>query len=222
MEKLEQIQDSEAKNVYKTDDPEKLLVVYKDEATAYYGLKRGVITGKSVINNRMTNRLMVLLEQAGIPTCFLEEINDRETLVRRTTRFPMEVIVRNKAAGNLCRRLGMAEGTALPMPVLEFTYKDDELEDPLVNEYHIAAMGWADEASVKHMSEYALKINQLLLERCRQAKIDLIDLKLEFGKDAEGTVRLADEISPDTCRFWDVDTHEKLDKDRFRMDMGHV
>ena len=222
MKKLEQLYEGKAKKVFATDDPNVVLVDYKDDATAFNGLKKGTIEGKGVINNRMTNFLMKMLEKNGVPTHFIEEISDRETLVKKVSIVPLEVIVRNVAAGSLSKRLGLPEGTPLRKTVLEYCYKDDELGDPMVNEYHIAAMGWADDQTMKNIAAYALKVNELLIRYFKPLHVDLIDFKLEFGKTADGTLVLADEISPDTCRFWDSDTHEKLDKDRFRRDLGGV
>ena len=222
MEKREQLYEGKAKKVFATDDPTLVLVDYKDDATAFNGLKKGTILGKGVINNRVTNHLMKLLEKNGVPTHFVQELSDRETLVKRVTIVPLEVIVRNVAAGSLSKRLGLPEGTKLNKTVLEFCYKDDELGDPMVNQYHIAAMGWATDAEMEAISAYALKVNQVLTDYLSDLSIELIDFKLEFGRTAEGILVLADEISPDTCRFWDSNTHEKLDKDRFRRDMGGV
>jgi len=214
--------EGKAKKVFTTDNPQVLLVRYKDDATAFNGQKKGTIIGKGAINNRVTNHLMRMLETKGIPTHFLEELSDTETLVKRVTIVPLEVIVRNVAAGSLSKRLGLAEGVVLNKTVLEFCYKDDALGDPMVNEYHIAAMGWATEEEMKLLSDYALRVNDALREYLKDLKIDLIDFKLEFGRLSDGTIVLADEISPDTCRFWDTVTHEKLDKDRFRRDLGNV
>ena len=222
MKKLQQIYDGKAKKVFATDDPDVVLVDYKDDATAFNGLKKGTITGKGVINNRVTNFLMQMLEKNGIPTHYIEEISDRETLVKKVDIVPLEVIVRNIAAGSLSKRLGVPEGTKLKKTVIEYCYKNDDLGDPMVNEYHIAAMGWATEEEVKLIAGYSLKINKLLSSFLKQSGIELIDFKLEFGKTSDGTIVLADEISPDTCRFWDSKTHEKLDKDRFRRDLGGV
>ena len=222
MEKREQLYEGKAKKVFATDDPTLVLVDYKDDATAFNGLKKGTILGKGAINNRVTNHLMKLLEKNGVPTHFVRELSDRETLVKRVTIVPLEVIVRNVAAGSLSKRLGLPEGTKLNKTVLEFCYKDDELGDPMVNQYHIAAMGWATDAEMEAISAYALKVNQVLTDYLSDLSIELIDFKLEFGRTADGTLVLADEISPDTCRFWDSKTHEKLDKDRFRRDMGGV
>lgn len=222
MEKREQLYEGKAKKVFATDDPTLVLVDYKDDATAFNGLKKGTILGKGAINNRVTNHLMKLLEKNGVPTHLVQELSDRETLVKRVTIVPLEVIVRNVAAGSLSKRLGLPEGTKLNKTVLEFCYKDDELGDPMVNQYHIAAMGWATDEEMEAISAYALKVNQVLTDYLSDLNIELIDFKLEFGRTTEGTLVLADEISPDTCRFWDSKTHEKLDKDRFRRDMGGV
>ena len=222
MKKLEQLYEGKAKKVFATDNPEMVIVSYKDDATALNGKKKGTITGKGVINNQMSNLLMKMLEKNGIPTHFVEEISGTETIVRKVDIVPLEVIVRNVAAGSLSKRLGLPEGTPLRKPVIEYCYKCDALDDPMVNEYHIAAMGWADEATMKGIAEYALKTNKLLIAYFKKVDVDLIDFKLEFGKTGDGKLLLADEISPDTCRFWDSKTHEKLDKDRFRRDMGGV
>ena len=222
MKKLEQLYEGKAKKVFATDDPDVVLVSYKDDATAFNGLKKGTIEGKGAINNRMTNFLMKMLEKNGVPTHFIEEISDRETLVKKVRIIPLEVIVRNVAAGSLAKRLGLAEGTPMKKTVLEYCYKDDALGDPMVNEYHIAAMGWASDREMKLIASYALKVNDLLVKYFKPLDIDLIDFKLEFGVTSDGTLVLADEISPDTCRFWDSKTHEKLDKDRFRRDLGGV
>ena len=222
MKKLEQLYEGKAKKVFATDDPGVVLVEYKDDATAFNGLKKGTIQGKGVINNRVTNFLMKMLEKNGIPTHYIEEISDRETLVKKVTIVPLEVIVRNIAAGSLSKRLGLPEGTKLKKNVLEYCYKNDDLGDPMVNEYHIAAMGWVSDEDLKKIAEYSFKINQLLSAYLKDLNIELIDFKLEFGKTQDGQLVLADEISPDTCRFWDSTTHEKLDKDRFRRDLGGV
>ena len=214
--------EGKAKKVFATDNPQVLLVRYKDDATAFNGQKKGTITGKGAINNRVTNHLMRMLEKKGIPTHFLEELSDTETLVKKVTIVPLEVIVRNVAAGSLAKRLGLDEGVVLSKTVLEFCYKDDALGDPMVNQYHIAAMGWATDDEMKLLSSYALKVNDALRDYLKDLNIDLIDFKLEFGRLSDGTIVLADEISPDTCRFWDTLTHEKLDKDRFRRDLGKV
>ena len=222
MEKQNQLYEGKAKKVFETENPNVLIVSYKDDATAFNGLKKGTILGKGAINNRVTNHLMRMLEKQGIPTHLVEELNDRETLVKRVKIVPLEVIVRNIAAGSLSKRLGLEEGTKLRSTVLEFCYKDDALGDPMVNEYHIYAMGLATPEEVKTISDYSLKINQILSDYLKDLNIELIDFKLEFGKTKDGTIVLADEISPDTCRFWDRTTKEKLDKDRFRRDLGGV
>lgn len=216
------IYEGKAKRVYATDREDLLMVSYKDDATAFNGLKKGSIQGKGAINNRMTNHLMQLLEQQGIPTHFVEEVNDTETLVRRVSIVPLEVIVRNIAAGSLSKRLGLPEGTLLKHTVIEYCFKDDALGDPMVNEYHIRAMGWASEGELATIAAYALGVNDFLRRHLKALNVDLIDFKLEFGRLKDGSIVLADEISPDTCRFWDSRTQEKLDKDRFRRDMGGV
>ena len=222
MNKLEQVYEGKAKKVFRTEDPDMFIVDYKDDATAFNGLKKGSIAGKGVINNRVTNHLMKLLEKAGIPTHLIKEISPRETLVKKVTIVPLEVIVRNIAAGSLSKRLGLPEGTKLSKTVLEYCYKDDELGDPMVNEYHIDAMGWATKEEVALIAHYALKVKDVLSAYLKDLNIELIDFKLEFGKTTDGQIVLADEISPDTCRFWDTRTGEKLDKDRFRRDLGGV
>ncbi len=222
MKKLEQIYEGKAKKVYKTDDPELYIVDYKDDATAFNGEKKGTIVGKGVVNNRVTNFLMQLLEENGIPTHFVNEISDRETVVKKVQIVPLEVIVRNIAAGSLAKRLGLEEGTKLNKPVLEFCYKSDALGDPMVNSFHILSMGWADIEELDLIVNYSFKIDQILSDYLKGKNIELIDFKLEYGKTDDGTIILADEISPDTCRFWDTETHAKLDKDRFRRDLGNV
>lgn len=222
MQKKGLLYEGKAKKVYKTEDPEVYIVSYKDDATAFNGLKKGTIVGKGVVNNRMSNFMFRLLEQQGIPTHYVEELDERETAVKKVAIIPLEVIVRNFAAGSLSKRLGLAEGTKMKSPVLEFSYKNDDLGDPMVNDYHILAMELATRAEIDRIAEMSLKINQLMIGFFQTVNVDLIDFKLEFGKTSDGTVILADEISPDTCRFWDRDTHEKLDKDRFRRDMGGV
>lgn len=222
MEKTTQMYEGKAKKVFATNDPNYCIVSYKDDATAFNGLKKGTILGKGAINNRVTNHLMRLLEKNGVPTHLAEELNDRETLVKRVSIVPLEVIVRNIAAGSLAKRLGLPEGTRMGSTVLEYCYKNDDLGDPMVNEYHIRAMGWATQEEMDLIAAYSLKINEVLTEYLKGAGIELIDFKLEFGRTSEGQIVLADEISPDTCRFWDISTHEKLDKDRFRRDLGGV
>lgn len=220
--KTEQMYEGKAKKVFATNDPELVIVDYKDDATAFNGEKKGTINDKGIINNRVTNYLMKkVLEPNGIPTHLVEEISDRETIVKKVTIVPLEVIVRNIIAGSLSKRLGQPEGVKLSMPVIEYCYKDDDLGDPMVNDYHILAMGWATKEELDTISQYALKVNELLIDYLKGANIDLVDFKLEFGKTSDGTIVLADEISPDTCRFWDSTTHEKLDKDRFRRNLGN-
>lgn len=222
MVKTEQMYEGKAKKVFATDDENCCIVSYKDDATAFNGLKKGTILGKGAINNRVTNHLMKLLEKNGVPTHFVEELSDRETVVKKVTIVPLEVIVRNIAAGSLSKRLGLPEGTKMSRTVLEYCYKDDDLGDPMVNEYHIFAMNYATEEELKLIAEYSLKVNEVLTDYLKEVNIELIDFKLEFGKTADGTIVLADEISPDTCRFWDSVSGEKLDKDRFRRDLGGV
>lgn len=222
MKKLEQLYEGKAKKVFATDDPELYIVDYKDDATAFNGLKKGTIQEKGIINNKVTNHLMRLLEKNGIPTHFVKELSDRETLVKKVTIIPIEVIVRNIAAGSLAKRLGLEEGTKLASTVLEYCYKDDALGDPMINDYHVYAMNLASKEELQKIADYSFKINQILSDYLKEAGIELIDFKLEYGKTSDGTLILADEISPDTCRFWDSKTHEKLDKDRFRRDLGNV
>ncbi len=222
MEKTTQMYEGKAKKVFATDNPDYCIVSYKDDATAFNGLKKGTILGKGAINNRVTNHLMRLLEKNGVPTHLVEELNDRETLVKKVSIVPLEVIVRNIAAGSLSKRLGIPEGVKMKQTVLEYCYKDDDLGDPMVNDYHILAMEWATREELDLIAAYSFKVNEVLTEYLKEAGIELIDFKLEFGKTKEGQIVLADEISPDTCRFWDITTHEKLDKDRFRRDLGGV
>ncbi len=222
MKKTEQLYEGKAKKVFATDVPGVYIVDYKDDATAFNGEKRGTIVGKGVINNRVTNFLMKKLEAEGIPTHLIEQLSDRETAVKAVKIVPLEVIVRNVAAGSLSKRLGLPEGTPMKKTVLEFSYKDDALGDPMINDYHIFAMELCTEEELDTIKSYALKINDILKEYFKTLNIDLIDFKLEFGRTPEGEIVLADEISPDTCRFWDSTTHEKLDKDRFRRDLGNV
>lgn len=222
MQKKDLLYEGKAKKVYSTDEPETYIVSYKDDATAFNGLKKGTIVGKGVVNNRMSNFMFRLLEQHGVPTHYVEELNDRETAVKKVSIVPLEVIVRNTAAGSLSKRLGLPEGTPMKTPVLEFSYKNDELGDPMVNDYHILAMELATREELDTIASMSFKINALMIEFFKGVGVDLIDFKLEFGKTSDGKIILADEISPDTCRFWDVNTHEKLDKDRFRRDMGGV
>lgn len=222
MKKCEMLYEGKAKKVYTTEDPELYIVDYKDDATAFNGLKKGTISGKGVINNRVTNHLMKMLEGKGIPTHFVEELSDRETVVKKVTIVPLEVIVRNIAAGSMSKRLGIEEGTVLPTTVLEYSYKNDDLGDPLINDYHALAMQLCTREELDQIASYAFKINEILKAFFKEINVDLVDFKLEFGKLSDGTIVLADEISPDTCRFWGATTHEKLDKDRFRRDMDNV
>ncbi|MGN0478448.1 MAG: phosphoribosylaminoimidazolesuccinocarboxamide synthase [Hominenteromicrobium sp.] len=222
MQKTELLYEGKAKKVYATEDPEYCIVSYKDDATAFNGLKKGTIVGKGVVNNRMSNFMFKLLEQKGIRTHFVEELNERDTVVRKVSIVPLEVIVRNKAAGSLSKRLGLEEGTPMRVPVLEFCYKNDDLGDPMVNNYHILAAGFATQEEIDKIASMSLAINETMIEFFKSVNVDLIDFKLEFGKTGDGEIILADEISPDTCRFWDIHTGEKLDKDRFRRDMGGV
>ena len=219
MEKKELLYEGKAKKVFATDDAGLVIVDYKDDATAFNGLKKGTIVGKGVVNNLVSNHMMQLLEKEGIPTHFVSQISDRETLVRRVKIVPLEVIVRNIAAGSLSKRLGLPEGTKMASTVLEYCYKDDALGDPMINEYPIAAMNLATLDEMATIADYALRINSFMTKYLADLGIELIDFKLEFGR-FEGKIILADEISPDTCRFWDSKTGEKLDKDRFRRDMG--
>ena len=222
MEKTEQLYEGKAKKVWATDDPEIVIVDYKDDATAFNGLKKGTIAGKGVVNNKMSNYLMQILEKQGVPTNFVKELSDRETAVKKVTIVPLEVIIRNRAAGSICKRLGLEEGMEFVCPSIEFSYKDDDLGDPLINGYHAVSCGFATQEDIDTIKKYAFKVNEVLKEYFLSIGVELIDFKLEFGKTSDGTIVLADEISPDTCRFWDSKTHEKLDKDRFRRDLGGV
>ena len=219
MEKRELLYEGKAKRVYATDDKDCVIVDYKDDATAFNGEKKGTIIGKGVVNNKMSNYMFAMLEKEGIPTHLVEEISDRETIVKRVQIVPVEVIVRNIAAGSLSKRLGLPEGTKLKKTVLEYSYKDDDLGDPMINIYHIDALELATKEEIEKIAEYSFKVNELLGERLKKMNVELIDFKLEFGR-YKGEIILADEISPDTCRFWDTETGEKLDKDRFRRDLG--
>ena len=222
MEKTEQLYEGKAKKVCATDDPEIVIVDYKDDATAFNGLKKGTIAGKGVVNNKMSNYIMQILEKKGVPTHFVKELSDRETAVKKVTIVPLEVIIRNRAAGSICKRLGLEEGMDFVCPSIEFSYKDDDLGDPLINGYHAVSCGFATQEDIDTIKKYAFKVNEVLKEYFLSIGVELIDFKLEFGKTSDGTIVLADEISPDTCRFWDSKTHEKLDKDRFRRDLGGV
>ena len=222
MEKLEQLYEGKAKRVFATNDPELLIVDYKDDATAFNGLKKGTISGKGIINNQMSNRLMQRLEKAGIPTHFVRELSERETLVKKVAIVPLEVIVRNIAAGSFSKRYGMEEGVVFEQPTIEFSYKNDALGDPLLNTLHARALGLATDTEIEQIKCYAFRINEILKAFWAECGVTLVDFKLEFGRLPDGTIVLADEISPDTCRLWDTKTHEKLDKDRFRRDLGGV
>ena len=221
-EKREQLYEGKAKKVYATDDPEVVIVSYKDDATAFNGLKKGTITGKGAINNRMTNNLMRRLEAKGVPTHYIEELSDRETAVKKVSIVPLEVIVRNISAGSFAKRYGVEEGIVFDAPTIEFSYKNDDLHDPLINSYHAVALKLATWDEIDTIKKYAFQVNDFLKKTLAECGVTLVDFKLEFGKVADGSIVLADEISPDTCRLWDAKTHEKLDKDRFRRDLGGV
>ena len=220
MEKMEQLYEGKAKKVYSTENPELYIVSYKDDATAFNGEKKGTIVGKGSINNRMTNMLMQVLEKKGVPTHFVEEINDRETVVKKVSIVPLEVIIRNISAGSFAKRFGVEEGIVFEEPTIEFSYKNDELGDPLMNAYHAIALKLATRDEIETIKKMAFTVNDTLKEYFLGLNIKLVDFKIEFGRLSDGTIVLADEISPDTCRLWDKDTHEKLDKDRFRRDLG--
>ena len=222
MKKLQQIYEGKAKKVYATDDADLVLVEYKDDATAFNGLKKGTIAGKGVINNKVTNHMMRMLEKEGVPTHYVEELSDRETLVRKVSIVPLEVIIRNISAGSFAKRYGVVEGITFAEPTIEFSYKNDDLGDPLINAYHAVALGLATWDEIETIKKYAFRVNDFMKKYLIELGIKLVDFKLEFGKTSDGTIVLADEISPDTCRFWDKDTNEKLDKDRFRRDLGGV
>ncbi len=226
MEKTKQLYEGKAKKVYATENEDYVIVSYKDDATAFNGLKKGTITGKGVINNKMSNLMMQMLEKKGIPTHFAEQLNDRETVVKKVEIVPLEVIIRNVAAGSFSKRYGVAEGTAFSAPTIEFSYKNDDLGDPLINDYHALALNLATAAEIDTIKKMAFAVNEAMIEFFKELNIDLIDFKLEFGR-FKGQIVLADEISPDTCRFWeagtwDTEKHVSLDKDRFRRDLGGV
>ena len=221
-EKLEQLYEGKAKKVFATNDPDVVIVSYKDDATAFNGLKKGTITGKGVINNKMSNLLMARLEKEGIPTHLVKELNDRETLVKKVSIVPLEVIVRNISAGSFAKRYGVEEGIVFDQPTFELSYKDDDLGDPLLNDDHALALKLATPEELALIRRYALTVDKLMQEVWADCGVTLVDFKLEFGRLEDGTIVLADEISPDTCRLWDSKTHEKLDKDRFRRDLGGV
>lgn len=222
MEKKEMLYEGKAKKVYTTEDENLYIVDYKDDATAFNGKKKGQIAGKGVINNRMSNFLMAKLEKAGVPTHFVEEISDRETVVKKVKIVPLEVIIRNVAAGSFSKRFGVEEGKALLNPTLEYCLKDDALDDPMINDYQITAIGAATKEDLATIADLTFRVNEFLKDYFLSLNIELVDFKIEFGKTPDGQIILADEISPDTCRLWDATTHAKLDKDRFRRDLGDV
>lgn len=222
MTKGKQLYEGKAKKIFETDKPEILLVSYKDDATAFNGIKKGTILGKGIINNKVTNYMMRLLEKAGIPTHYIEEISERETLVKKVSIIPLEVIIRNVSAGSFAKNYGVEEGIIFDEPTIEFSYKNDKLGDPLINSYHAIALKLATKEEIEIIKKYAFKINEEMKKFFISINVKLIDFKLEFGKLADNKIVLADEISPDTCRFWDATTNEKLDKDRFRRDLGNV
>ena len=222
MEKTTQLYEGKAKKVYATEDPALVIVSYKDDATAFNGLKKGTIAGKGVINNKMSNMLMQMLEKHGVATHFVEELSDRDTVVKKVSIVPLEVIIRNISAGSFAKRYGVEEGIVFAEPTIEFSYKNDDLGDPLINSYHALALGLATKEEIETIKNMAFTINRVLKEYFAKLNVTLVDFKLEFGRLPDGTIVLADEISPDTCRFWDSTTGEKLDKDRFRRDLGGV
>ena len=222
MEKLEQLYEGKAKKVFKTDNPNEFIIEYKDDATAFNGEVKGSIGGKGVINNKMTGVIFTMLEEKGIPTHFVKILSENEQLVKAVTIFPLEVIIRNTAAGSICKRLGLEEGLKLDSPIFEFCYKNDDFGDPVINDYHAIAMKLATAEEIAVIREMTFKINEILKAYFLERSINLVDFKIEFGKTNDGQIVLADEISPDTCRFWDVETNEKLDKDRFRRNLGHI
>ena len=222
MQKKEQLYEGKAKKVFATDDPDLVIVSYKDDATAFNGLKKGQIAGKGAINNRVTNYLMGILEKEGVPTHFVQELNDRETVVKKVSIVPLEVIIRNISAGSFAKRYGVEEGIVFDEPTFETSYKNDALGDPLINDYHALALKLCTKEELAAIKAMAFKVNDVLKAFFKAVNVDLVDFKLEFGKTSDGKLVLADEISPDTCRFWDSTTHEKLDKDRFRRDLGGV
>ena len=221
MKKVELLYEGKAKKVYTTEDPDVLIVDYKDDATAFDGQKKGTIVGKGAINNRMTNHIFKLFEKDGLPTHYIEELSDRETAVKKVEIIPLEVIIRNITAGSFAKKMGMEEGIVLKRPTLEFSYKNDDLHDPFINRYYALALDLATEEEINTIEKYAFQVNEIMKQYFGSLGIDLVDFKIEFGR-YKGQVILADEVSPDTCRLWDKETHEKLDKDRFRRDMGNV
>jgi phosphoribosylaminoimidazole-succinocarboxamide synthase len=222
MEKLEQLYEGKAKKVFKTDNPNEFIIEYKDDATAFNGEVKGSIGGKGIINNKMTGVVFTMLEEKGIPTHFVKVLSENEQLVKAVTIFPLEVIIRNTAAGSICKRLGLEEGLKLKSPIFEFCYKNDDFGDPVINDYHAIAMELATAAEIEVIREMTFKINDILKAYFLEKGINLVDFKIEFGKTNDGQIVLADEISPDTCRFWDLETNEKLDKDRFRRNLGNI
>jgi phosphoribosylaminoimidazole-succinocarboxamide synthase len=222
MKKLEQVYEGKAKKVFKTDNNDEFIIEYKDDATAFNGEKKGSIGGKGIINNKMTALIFPMLEEQGIPTHFIKLLSDSEQLVKAVKIFPLEVIIRNTAAGSICKRLGLEEGLKLENPIFEFCYKNDDFGDPMINEYHVLAMKLANQEQIDLIKEMTFKINTILIDYFYKKGINLVDFKIEFGQTLDGKVVLADEISPDTCRFWDLETNEKLDKDRFRRNLGNV
>ncbi len=221
MEKKDLLYEGKAKKVFTTEDPDALIVSYKDDATAFDGQKKGTIVGKGAINNRMTNHIFKLLEAEGVPTHLIEELSDRETVVKKVEIVPLEVIIRNFSAGSFAKKMGMEEGIQLKCPTLEFSYKNDDLHDPFINSYYALALDLAAQEEIDVISKYAFKVNEVMRKYFAGLGIELIDFKIEFGR-FHGQIILADEVSPDTCRLWDKETHEKLDKDRFRRDLGNV
>ncbi|WP_122789628.1 phosphoribosylaminoimidazolesuccinocarboxamide synthase [Intestinibacillus sp. Marseille-P6563] len=222
MQKKEQLYEGKAKKVFATDDANLVIVDYKDDATAFNGEKKGTIAGKGVINNVMSNHMFQMLEKQGVPTHFVEQLSERETVVKKVSIVPLEVIIRNISAGSFAKRYGVEEGIVFDAPTIEFSYKNDDLGDPLINAYHAIALKLATREEIEHIKEMAFKVNEVMKTYFDHLNVTLVDFKLEFGKTTDGTIILADEISPDTCRLWDKDTGEKLDKDRFRRDMGGV
>ncbi len=222
MNKLEQLYEGKAKKVFATENPDIVIVSYKDDATAFDGAKKGTILGKGAINNQMSNFLMSQLEKAGVPTHLVEELNERETAVKKVSIVPLEVIIRNISAGSFAKRYGVEEGIVFDQPTIEFSYKNDDLHDPLLNDNHAVALKLATWEEIEQIKTYAFAVNEFLKKTLAECGVTLVDFKLEFGKTSDGTIVLADEISPDTCRFWDSKTGEKLDKDRFRRDLGNV
>ena len=222
MEKGAQLYEGKAKKVHETEDPNLVVVSYKDDATAFDGQKKGSITGKGVVNNRMSNMMMQLLEKEGIPTHYVEELSERETVVKKVEIVPLEVIIRNVSAGSFAKRYGVEEGIVFDEPTLEFSLKNDDLGDPLINARHALALKLATPEEIEKIEDYTFKLNEVLKEAFKKLNLRLVDFKVEYGRDKDGNIVLADEISPDTCRLWDLDTGEKLDKDRFRRDLGGV